>query len=70
MRAKPSNNTSGYVGVDKRGSMYRARITSENGRKIIGKFNTAEEADAARLNSIQVKEHLNVTSRSTKTVGI
>lgn len=49
-RGKTVKNTSGYVGVSyhKTQKKWVARVTIEGTRKIIGEFNTAEEAHAAR----------------------
>lgn len=50
---RPSNNTSGHIGVDyhKRSQKWRARIKIDGKLKDIGYFTTVEEAAAARKNA-------------------
>jgi hypothetical protein len=48
---KPKTNTSGFMGVRKRGHRYTSRIRA-NGKSVhLGTFNTIEEAIEARLNA-------------------
>ena len=42
------NNTTGYLGVSKHHGKYRAEICSNNIKKYLGYYDTAEEAAAAR----------------------
>lgn len=54
-------NSSGYVGVNKKGNKWVARITVNSVRIDIGRFNSPEEANTARLNYIKsnnLSEHL------------
>jgi hypothetical protein len=56
-RKRPSNNRSGYVGVDFHDGMWRARYCLKGHRVLVGLFRTADEADrklsAARLGTGQ-----------------
>lgn len=50
-RKKPKTNTSGHIGVCKRGNSFRAYINGESGREWLGTFPSIDEAVKARKNA-------------------
>ena len=44
IRKAPVNSSTGYLGVTKKGSKYRAQISLNGSKKHLGYFDTAEEA--------------------------